>query len=657
MKRSIISLLLLFCFISSWAQINDTYWRDDKTGDWLLGITDKNIIYDCKIWDISSMNEKKGSFSITATNSGQQIALNISKEKDSQRTITINKQKHVCSLITSEFLPDYPEKDTRKDFADNHYCKGDSVTIVGWIRNIPAKVKDKLKAFELYGMRNLAIKDISPSAKIDSLGRFTLRMPIENTTFCFNGMATFIVEPNETYLMLKDLKSKQTLFMGKNARVLNEINHYDIHLETTDYSHIKDFDAMAFLAKNDSLKNVAIQQLDSICNEHPTLSARFRTFRKNNILSYVAFVLMQGRFNTPEAIVPDEYLRVVTEEYFKKIQSPYACGFFDLFWRDYSDDIETVLRKSDENSIKRLMYSAEKDGIVKLSDKDKEDIDQYDVEYKILMEKLGNITDEATRKALEDEFDAKDFIKTINKLFQLKEVEEYSLDKEMFRSIELMLEKMKSRGWNQSLQDMYLCRKMVENIDWARKPLSRNRLAICDTKIQSQIAKDYIHELNDKYEAISKRVLSGDNLKSNDVVKDLSDGEQIFKKLIEPYKGKIILIDVWGTWCGPCKEDLSHSQEEYERLKPYDMVFMYLANGSPAESWKNVIKEYNVVGDNVVHFNLPTNQHEAVENYMKVKFWPTYKFVDQEGNLLDVNANPRDLNALENLIKKLTEKQ
>ena len=84
---------------------------------------------------------------------------------------------------------------------------------------------------------------------------------------------------------------------------------------------------------------------------------------------------------------------------------------------------------------------------------------------------------------------------------------------------------------------------------------------------------------------------------------------------------------------------------------------MYLANGSPAESWKNVIKEYNVVGDNVVHFNLPTNQHEAVENYMKVKFLPTYKFVDQEGNLLDVNANPRDLNALENLIKKLTEKQ
>ena len=69
----------------------------------------------------------------------------------------------------------------------------------------------------------------------------------------------------------------------------------------------------------------------------------------------------------------------------------------------------------------------------------------------------------------------------------------------------------------------------------------------------------------------------------------ISEGEALLKKILEPYKGKFVLLDIWGTWCGPCKEALSHSTEEYARLKDYNIEFLYLANRSPQDSWENVI--------------------------------------------------------------------
>ncbi|MBR6806404.1 MAG: thioredoxin family protein, partial [Bacteroidaceae bacterium] len=115
-------------------------------------------------------------------------------------------------------------------------------------------------------------------------------------------------------------------------------------------------------------------------------------------------------------------------------------------------------------------------------------------------------------------------------------------------------------------------------------------------------------------------------------------------------------VDVWGTWCGPCKAALAKSKEEFERLAPYNMVFLYLANRSSDESWKNVIKEYNVVGENVAHYNLPYAQQTAVENFLKVSGYPTYKLISPEGNVLDVNADPRDLDAFERMMKSLKTK-
>ena len=116
-------------------------------------------------------------------------------------------------------------------------------------------------------------------------------------------------------------------------------------------------------------------------------------------------------------------------------------------------------------------------------------------------------------------------------------------------------------------------------------------------------------------------------------VEGLTDGKAILDKLVAPYKGKIVYLDIWGTWCTPCKNKLKKSHKLKEELKDYDIVYLYLANNSPEDSWKNVIGEYNLTEPNCVHYNLPKEQQHAIEEYVELTGYPTYRLIDKQGGL------------------------
>ena len=123
---------------------------------------------------------------------------------------------------------------------------------------------------------------------------------------------------------------------------------------------------------------------------------------------------------------------------------------------------------------------------------------------------------------------------------------------------------------------------------------------------------------------------------------------------MEPYKGKLVLLDVWGTWCAPCKMALAHSKEEFERLAPYDVVYLYMVSNSPEESCKTLIKLNDLVADNIDHYKMPDAQQRAIENDLNIRSFPSYHLFDKEGNLVDVKVDARQLDNLEKIIKELS---
>ena len=78
----------------------------------------------------------------------------------------------------------------------------------------------------------------------------------------------------------------------------------------------------------------------------------------------------------------------------------------------------------------------------------------------------------------------------------------------------------------------------------------------------------------------------------NEPLAEITDGEQLIRKIIEPYKGKVVYLDVWGTWCGPCKDMMQYAGSAKKLFEGKDVIFLYLCNHSSDKSWKNIIKEY-----------------------------------------------------------------
>ena len=139
-------------------------------------------------------------------------------------------------------------------------------------------------------------------------------------------------------------------------------------------------------------------------------------------------------------------------------------------------------------------------------------------------------------------------------------------------------------------------------------------------------------------------------------IDSLVDGKDIFQKLIAPYRGRVIYIDVWGTWCGPCRREMEFLPQLHEALKDLPVIYMYLANQSPEELWQKSAKQYGLEGADCVNLRLPAAQQNAVEQYLDVQGFPTYVLVAPDGSIVTNEASrPSNSSGVREAILKIIE--
>ena len=633
--------------------IADTYWRNEATGDWLIGFTKQHIIYNNKVWDIVDQTVKKDAYTLTL-NDGTTVR--IGKIKNGLRQIAIGKNKAIaCSPIRGAALPDYPTKDQRTGFVDNGYNPKDSVTIIGWLKDMPEEARRQGGDFNVSVKNFLVDEEETAYAKMDSLGRFTLKMPLLNSSEVFidwdRSHQSSVLEPGKTYFFLSDFMTGQTLWMGDDVRVQNELIAYphawlNDRIPRDQQGKVK---AMDFKAKTDNSRAAATASLEETIAQHPNLSQRYTDYAKGYIQTAQGESLMQGRYAMPNYELPQEYMDYVTKECWQKAVRPYTL------YRDFSsfrDDYLTYIIHNRQWRVNWNVYDYNNE--IASNDKELAILNQWKDWIIDANAKVMAAPEEERQKVAEKlNADNADMIKEVDKILQSSKAQKVLRGKELMIRMQQEAFVLDSLGADQIIKDVWLSRLVNSLIDETHTAVSPMVIDTLKAMVKNHFGIEQIEKANDYYLALENREFDKLVLKSSDNLADLSEGEALLKKILEPYKGKFVLLDIWGTWCGPCKEALSHSTEEYARLKDYDIQYLYLANKSPQTSWENVIKEYNVSGPNVAHYNLPEEQQAAIERHLNVHSWPTYKLFNRDGELLDLKVSAFDLEGLAGLLEQM----
>ena len=115
----------------------------------------------------------------------------------------------------------------------------------------------------------------------------------------------------------------------------------------------------------------------------------------------------------------------------------------------------------------------------------------------------------------------------------------------------------------------------------------------------------------------------------NDTVFNTSDTALSVKEMLNKYKGKQILIDVWASWCADCIKGLpsvKNLQKEYP-----DVVFLFLSVDKNKNAWKKGIDRFKIQGE---HFNLPKGMKDGeFVDFVNLNWIPRYMVIDKTGKI------------------------
>jgi cytochrome c biogenesis protein CcmG/thiol:disulfide interchange protein DsbE len=116
-----------------------------------------------------------------------------------------------------------------------------------------------------------------------------------------------------------------------------------------------------------------------------------------------------------------------------------------------------------------------------------------------------------------------------------------------------------------------------------------------------------------------------------DFILSTFDGDQID---IESLRGKVIVINFWASWCGPCEQEAAELEQAYQNFKDQDVIFLgvdYVDTETEALAYLSKF--------NITYPNGPDLRTEISQAF-RIRGVPETYIVGRQGVLVDVKIGP-----------------
>jgi thiol-disulfide isomerase/thioredoxin len=120
---------------------------------------------------------------------------------------------------------------------------------------------------------------------------------------------------------------------------------------------------------------------------------------------------------------------------------------------------------------------------------------------------------------------------------------------------------------------------------------------------------------------------------------------------LSQFKGQVVMLNFWATWCGPCRQEMPLLEDIYKKYKPMGFTLVGVnvepATGDP-EAWLSKLPK-------PVTFPIAFDVDSKVSKLYKVAGMPTTVFIDRKGNVREIHKSykPGDENLYLTQIRSL----
>ena len=107
--------------------------------------------------------------------------------------------------------------------------------------------------------------------------------------------------------------------------------------------------------------------------------------------------------------------------------------------------------------------------------------------------------------------------------------------------------------------------------------------------------------------------------------------------MLSSLKGKIVLLDFWASWCGPCRSANKHLVKLYSKYKEKGFEIYGISLDTEADSWKDAVKHNGITWLQVLDANGET------AGVWNVNYIPNTFLLDKTGKIVAVNPTEEEL--------------